>query len=449
MDGVRTAVLKMLIAAGFPYPGLVGPAGLDATAPDGVGGASRLPDWRYHRRRWELMQCLAMLDRLDDPEACWITTGHRAASGHAVCSKKGLGTTSMSRQVYMVTSGVYGLGDLVVRHTCWRGSHGCCRPEHLLAGSRRANAQDEVLRRRGQRIAGRRTEDLLHMDVLDVAPTALRALADAEAYIARLQPVGNGCLAVDASLADHYRRVTIAGRRWALHRYVLSHVLGRRLEQYALHGCMAAGAATDRKQCVVHLSEGSLSLNSRQAVERGQIRSGVLHPRSVFADAKVPVEICALHAAGWTTRAIADRVEVPVWNVWRVIAGETHVDSTGQPRRASKVYLSNRGVRVWRALASAGVALATVEQVTGHSKTYLIDLLAHGQRPKAGGPRVAPPGRARGERVGNAQLGRRRAAVARQRVQHGESRAAVARDMGVSPTTIERALLEATWAGDA
>ena len=439
MNEVRHHVLGMLLAAGYPAQDMA------ARADVPLGVIRRLPvvDARQgvHRRRWELRQCLDLLDIPPDPRACWITRGSRDRSGRARCSKKSLGTTILARQVYMLTSGHHDLGGLEVRHTCRDGGiRGCCAVHHLVVGSRSANMFDRGRHARGESIAARSDHELLHMDVLDTDADMLRELADIEAYMARLQPVGPGpCLAVDGSTAKHYRCLTVAGQRVKFHRYVLAQVQGRSLQRWALHEC-------DRKQCVVCLYDSTPSRNVLDAFERGALGQAEDHPRATLPEGRAVRAWRLVDAQSWSTRQVADHLQVDLSVIQRLASGATYRAVTGLTDVRRRPYMSDRGVRCLRAMGAAGASSQRLAEIVDRGEPYVRDLLAHRCRTAAGGPVGTPPGRARGERVHQAKLDVLLAAVLRQRVcVHGQSCRSVAGDLGLSPSTVERLVREETW----
>ena len=390
--------------------------------------------WLRHRARLELHRCLDRLDTAAGPDACWETTG-RLQQGRAVRRSSLLATTSLARQVLMVTSQTLAPSPgLVAAHTCHNAA--CGNYRHLVWASRPENADHRRRRRLGLPVAARPEDTLVNTDVAEVPIVELRALAMLERQAARLTPAGadGGCLVVAGTAGhDHYSHVAVDGKQHKLHRWLLTMAGVDLTDVLVLHGC-------DRKPCVALrcLRPGDARANALDAVARGRAAAGPRHPRAYYTDEQVaeilshqPRDLDVLQARfGGSRTAIAD-----------VLAGRTyrHVPRPAAPRLAHR-RLTGLGVRTVRTLRACGATEAQLAERFDHTTVYLRELAAGTARPQMPGPLTPAPGPANGRQVATGRLTRFDHHWIAKRTADGASGAATARELEVNPSSVARAL---------
>ena len=441
---------RLLAATGNPPAAIAGHAGvatsLVQTAVDDpattIVGAEGLGEgwWSQpwlHRRRWELRACLDLLDRRAGPSACWSTTGWVTRDGRAGRANRWLGTTSLARQVLMLTSDTLAPpARLVAAHRCHQPL--CANPRCLVWATRAANAHHRRLQRLAISIDGRAETELQHLDVLDRPLEELDDLRILEREAARLQrDASTGCL-VRAGTAElgHYTTVHHAGRGHKLHRWVVAAAGAEVAGWWVLHAC-------DRPPCVAldHLSLGDPQANTADAIERDRFPAGHRHGRAIFT----PGQICRLRGDPPSDRQTRDELAMMLGchpaSIDRAIRGDTYRNDPTPPRpRPTRRRLTSCGVIAIRTLIAVGLSRARLADATGLSAGYLTDLAVGRQRPDEPGPITAAPGPATGRRVGTGVLTDLDRALIRGQAAAGVPTRQLARRFGVAVCTIDRVI---------
>ena len=445
---------RLLAAAGNPPAAIAAHAGVapslveqvvDAPATTIVGADGRGSGWWaqpwLHRRRFELQRCLDLLDRDAGPDGCWPTTGWVSSDGRAGRRSSWLGTSSLARQVLMLTSGMLDPPPhLVAAHRCHRPL--CANPRCLVWTDRDGNAGHRRLQRLDIPIVGRPETQLEHLDVLDRPVQELDELRILEREVARLERDGTtGCL-VRAGTArqGHYTTVHHAGRGHKLHRWLVA-AAGADLDgRWVLHAC-------DRPPCVAldHLSLGDPAANTADAIDRHRFPAGHRNGRASLT----AIQLAELRRHPPTSPAAraqaAARLGCHPVTIDRAVRGHTYRNHPVPPRHEPvRRRLSSCGVVTVRTLIAAGIAPSVVATATGLSVSYLTDLAAGRQRPDEPGPITPGPGAARGRRVGTGVLTDLDRRLLRDQAAAGMSRRRLADRFGVGADAVGRALTDRT-----
>lgn len=87
----------------------------------------------------ESARFFSKLDLGDDPDSCWLWLGSRAGKGHGLFRLRGR-LLKAHRVAFVLGGGTLKPGQLVIHGPC--NNSGCCRHDHLSAGTYKANAED-------------------------------------------------------------------------------------------------------------------------------------------------------------------------------------------------------------------------------------------------------------------------------------------------------------------
>jgi hypothetical protein len=446
----RMAVLAMLVAAGNPAGVVAAAANLQPREAETLAGSvsTLAPHWHHHLSRLALRR---LADRTDGttPWGCrLVVRGAMSRDGRPLTLSRPLRVTAAAQLTLLVTSGweTWPPGT-VARHRCTDPR--CVEPRCLVPGSIADNNEDRRRQRSAVPIEARPTESVINTDAFDLPYERLKVLADIERALSRLRPaVGGpgGCLVPRGTTVDivgpggAYRRVRVGGTDVALHRLVLEAVGQLPEDLKGLHSC-------DRPACaaVAHLSPGTLSRNTREAIARGWLGQGPSHVRARLTGPQVVDARRRVRAGVSDAASEAARCGVPEILMQRALVGETYANvaepAVGQRRRR----LSDRGVQVIRTLWRIGIEPARLARATGLGRRYLHDLATGRVRPDSGGQPAEPTRHARRTASNTTSLNEHAVATIRRQVSSGLSCAAVARLHGVHPSTVERIVSGTTW----
>ena len=396
---------------------------------------------RCHRARLELRRGLDLLDRRGGPTACWRSRGWRTADGRAGRRSSLLGTTSLARQVLMVTSETLAPDPaLVAAHRCHDGL--CANPRCLVGFvSRAENAAHRRLARLQIAIPPRADADIRHLDVTERRLGALTFLAVLERYVRELVPVvgrdGDHCLVRAGTQGhDYYTTVHLPARGGVvLHRLMLEAAGVHLSERLALHG------PCDFPPCVrlAHLRAGTAKENSNDARVRGRLAVGERHGRAIYTNPQV---------ADMRRRFFGNQAEVSMLQqeyggdpvtLLRALRAQSYTGAGGPAVELPiRRRLSDCGVKLVRALVAVGVCDRETAEMVGLSHVYVRDVAAGLRRAEAGGVLTARPGPARGRTVGTARLCSYDKRYIIKQLQADVPKRQIARELGIDARTVDR-----------
>ena len=452
IDWVRVCSWRLLVGGGDAAEDIASltgiPVRLVEEAVDGRSHAAlpgaivtgRPVEPRCHRARLELRRGLDLLDRSGGPTACWRSRGWQTGDGRAGRGSSLLGTTSLARQVLMVTSDTLDPDpDLVAAHACHQPL--CANPRCLDFVSFGTNNYHRRLERLRIPIPPRDDADIRHLDVLDRRLVDLELLALLERYTGELTSGGVGheqCLVrAGTQDYDHYTTVHVRGRNGVkLHRLMLEAAGVEMSGRLGLHGC-------DFRPCCrlgpAHVRPGTAKENSTDAKVRGRLAVGGRHGRSIYSDADV-IRMRRRFANGEADVTTLQRHygghEV---TLLRALRAQSYRDVRGAavdlPVRRR---LTDCGAQVVRALIAVGVGDRDVADKVGLSHAYVRDLAAGIHRAQAGGVLTRRPGPARGRLVATGTLTSYDQRYIVERVQAGIAKRQIGRDLGVHARTVDR-----------